>query len=37
MLKSGKLSPKKDLKEMGKVAIELEIYFFADKQNKNPF
>lgn len=37
MRKSGKLSPNKDLKEMGKVAIELEIDFLADKQNKNPF
>lgn len=37
MCKSGKLSPNKDLKEMGEVATELEIDFFADKQNKNPF
>lgn len=35
MGKSGKLSPNINLKEMGEVAIGLEIYFFVDKQ-ENP-
>jgi len=36
MGKSGKLSPDIDLKEMGKMAIGLEIDFFVDTKKKTP-